>query len=141
MKDYIVPVPPPMTTTTAVSIDLIYVLGNVLLYGKHRCNLRHRRQNYPILFIFYNIEHIWLFKVTWWKPWRPDPTKSLDMVHPSTTSRPIETLNPVDVVGMDCNKRSYWPHEKCGKVRKTIDSLLCKLLWMKYFWFIILIHK
>lgn len=83
MKDYIVPIPPPMTTTTAV---------------------------------------------TWWKPWRPDPTVSLGASIPAsstmkpfkpkpqpTTRDPNITVKPVDVAGIDCNIQSYWPHEQCSK--------------------------
>uniref|UniRef100_A0A0P5EPK0 chitinase n=1 Tax=Daphnia magna TaxID=35525 RepID=A0A0P5EPK0_9CRUS len=76
MKDYIVPVPPPMTTTTAV---------------------------------------------TWWKPWKPDPTVSLSAYTTSkpaeqaTTRNPDVVVKPVDVAGIDCNVQTYWPHEKCSK--------------------------
>jgi hypothetical protein len=65
-----------------------------------------------------------ILKVTWWKPWRPDPTKSLEMTQ-STTAKPKEAvIKPVDVAGIDCNKQSYLPHEKCDKVRKTNAPLL-----------------
>lgn len=62
--------------------------------------------------------------VTWWKPWKPDATTALSANKPSssvkpnptTTSNPNVTLEPpVDVAGIDCRIRSYWPHEQCSK--------------------------
>jgi len=86
MKDYSVPVPPPMTTTTAV---------------------------------------------TWWKPWKPDPTTptsfnptttaELTTAGPtttpgSTTTRdPNAAIVPVDPLNINCDIKYFWPHPDCDK--------------------------
>jgi len=56
-------------------------------------------------------------KVTWWKPWSPETTKSMN---PTSTAKPAQTIREPSNEGtlnqIDCNARSYWPNkDNCRK--------------------------
>ena len=61
-----------------------------------------------------------MIQVTWWKPWKPDPTVSMSSSTESTTSRNQnkEDSKPIDISKIDCDRQSYWAHADCSKVFK-----------------------
>ena len=75
------------------------------------------------------------FQVTWWKPWKPDPTTPTSF-NPTTTAEPTTAgptttpgstttrdpnaaIVPVDPLNINCDIKYFWPHPDCDKVRNA----------------------